>query len=779
MTMLDRYSRALRLTAPKVAAATPGNAVDGYWLDDDQFFFLAEKIDPSIRRMLAIPSIANARTGSVQEAVPFATLMSLLSDCSRQAVDLMALSSAEFDMPDRQTLCVSVAGRDYRIDAQARRVVEASTSSEFPALYSPDGRYACYVNGNDIWLRERATGAERPLTSGGTAYRCYGRQSESCLMTISYRERPYPVGLWSPDSQWFLTHRIDEESLPESAVIQHAPPGGGRPVLHRFKYCMADDPMPIATFVAIHIGSGRVATFDDFPAPVMAFSPFSYRTIWFDGADTAWFASLDRYSKRADLIELKLGEGTGRVVLSETTDSGYLDLHPFLFATPNVRTLAASNEIVWFSERDGWGHLYLYDAATGRLKNRITTGQWLVRDIAHVDPKQRKLLFLAGGIDPEADPARRSLCSVNFDGSNFEVLLEHAGDVFVPLTTPCGIDQSRPFRPSYSQPGVSPDGHFGAVRYGSVERGNRTEIVDLRTRHGFAIASATPGSDEEPARHFTALAADGATRLHGVMFLPSDFDESQRYPLIDDIYPGPQLAHQPQSFRSMWSAQARALAELGFVTIMLDSRGIPTGSRAVHQIGYPELLEPQLADHAAVVRQLCERHPFIDGQHIGMIGWSAGGFATARSLCDYGEIFKVGVAACGNHDSTYYSTVWSDKYRGPGDREAWSRQANRAAAHKLAGKLLLISGDLDENVHMSHTLSLVDALIQANKDFDLLIVPNEAHYLMMSNGYAQRRAWDYFVRNMLGETPPPNFEIRFEPHELAHWMKSYWREFQQ
>jgi dipeptidyl aminopeptidase/acylaminoacyl peptidase len=229
----------------------------------------------------------------------------------------------------------------------------------------------------------------------------------------------------------------------------------------------------------------------------------------------------------------------------------------------------------------------------------------------------------------------------------------------------------------------------------------------------------------------------------------------------------------------MWSAQARALAELGFVTIMLDSRGIPTGSRAVHQIGYPELLEPQLADHAAVVRQLCERHPFIDGQHIGMIGWSAGGFATARSLCDYGEIFKVGVAACGNHDSTYYSTVWSDKYRGPGDREAWSRQANRAAAHKLAGKLLLISGDLDENVHMSHTLSLVDALIQANKDFDLLIVPNEAHYLMMSNGYAQRRAWDYFVRNMLGETPPPNFEIRFEPHELAHWMKSYWREFQQ
>jgi dipeptidyl aminopeptidase/acylaminoacyl peptidase len=263
------------------------------------------------------------------------------------------------------------------------------------------------------------------------------------------------------------------------------------------------------------------------------------------------------------------------------------------------------------------------------------------------------------------------------------------------------------------------------------------------------------------------------------MFFPSDFDERRHYPLIDYIYPGPQKAQQPQSFRSPNCAPALALAELGFVTIMLDSRGAPISSKAFHQGGYPALLEPQLADHASVVRQLCERCSFIDNDRIGVVGWSGGGCATARALFDYGEIFKVGVAACGNHDSNFYAAFWSDKYRGPRGHEASAEQANPTMAHKLTGKLLLISGDMDDNVHVSHTLSLVDALIRSNRDFDLLIVPNEDHYVLMASGYAMRRAWDYFVRHLLREVPPPNFEIRFESHELARLTKALSREVRQ
>jgi dipeptidyl-peptidase-4 len=779
MSMLRRYSRAVRLTAPKIVAETPDVAEEGYWIDNNLFFFLAERIEPTLGRMVAIPSIADCEADSMEEIISLEALAGLLFDQSDQPLGLEELSSAEFDMPNRDTLGVSVRGHDYLIDRHQRCVIMARASLDVSALYSPDGRYACFVKGYNLWLKQRDTGAEWPLTTNGTAHHSYAQQSETSLSAVSYRQHPSPVGLWSPDSSWILTHRIDERSLPELALIENAPPGGGRPVLHTYKYPMPGDPLPIATYVAIHIASGRVITFDDFLAPVMAFSPFMLRMAWFDGCDRAYFIRFDRYFKRADLVSLDLTQGTGRIVLSETVASGYLDLHPFILATPNVRTLRASSEIIWFSERDGWGHLYLYDGSTGVLKNQITSGDWLVRDIVHVNEAQRKLLFLAGGIDPKDDPARRWLCSVNLDGSGFEILLNHDGDIFLPKTEPCGLVQDRPFRPSNASPGVSPDSRFAIVRYESVDRGSLAEIIELRSRRGFPIASARPTPDEVPARHFTAKAADNLTCLHGVMFLPPNFDESRQYPLIDCIYPGPQRSHQPQSFHAVSSALPNALAELGFITVMFDTRGMPICSRALHQVGYGALLEPQLADHVSVVRQLCERLSFIDGDRVGMIGWSGGGFATARALFDCGEIFKVGVAACGNHDPRFYTAMWSDKYRGAHGGETWGGQASGASAHKLNGKLLLISGDMDENVHVSHTLSLADALIRANKDFDLLIVPNADHNVLIVNGYVQRRVWDYFVRNLLGETPPQNFEIKFEPRELARLEKRLAREYRQ
>jgi dipeptidyl aminopeptidase/acylaminoacyl peptidase len=772
----QRYARAVQLTAPKVATQTPGLAVEGYWLDENRFFFLAEKIESSLRRVVSIPSIAYCDAQRVEELMSLESLADVLTSTSGQLIDLATLSQAEFDMPDRDTLAVSVGSRDYLLDPRGRRLIAAQASMELPALYSPDGRYACFVKGYDLWLKDRNTGAERLLTADGEQYQRYGQQPESCTAAVSYRKRPAPMGLWSADSQWFLTHRIDERAVPDLPLVEHVPPAGGRPVLHTYKYPLPDDPLPIATFVAIHIDTGRVITFDDFPAPVLIASPFAWRLAWFSGSNAAWFLRFDRYFKRSELIRLDLAKATGCVVLAETTEQGYLDPHHILGATPNVRTLPDCGEIVWFSERDGRGHLYLYDLASGELKNRITEGDWVVREIVHVDVERRKLLFAACGIDPQADPARRSLCAINLDGSGFEVLLMDDGDVFLPKTEPCGLGQDRPFRPPYAQDGIAPGGRWGVVRYTSSVHGNRTEIVDLQARRGFGIASAFPDPDGTPPQLISATAADGVTRLHGVLFFPSDFDESRRYPLVDYIYPGPQTTWQPQFYRAIHSAQARALAELGFVTLMLDTRGTPFRSRAVRQLGYGELLEPQLADHAAVVRQLCTRYRFLDGDRVGMLGESAGGAATARALFDYGEIFKVGVSVCGNHDSALNIATWSDKYRGPGSRERWAKQANAAVAHQLKGKLLLISGDMDENVHVGQTLLLADALIRANRDFDLLIVPNAGHQVLTSSVYALRRMWDYFVTHLLGAAPPQDFKIVLEPHELARLKRTSLRE---
>ena len=775
--MLERYTRALRLTGPKFAAETPGITVHGYWLDESHFYFQSERWNPSLGRIVSVPSIAACESQQVEEIASFEAVAEALSAESENPADARALCSAAFDMPDAETLALTVDGREYLLDVPGLKVKRAKPTLTTSTLYSPDGRLGCFVRGYDIWLINRETGTERPLTHSGVEHFCYGQAPETSLSALTYKTHPSPTGLWSPDSQWFLTHRIDERALPEMPLIQHVPKGGGRPVLHKYKYPLPGDPLPVLTYVAVHVVTGRIVEFFDFQAPLLTFSPFALRMAWFDAFGKVWFVRIDRHFKRVELITLDCESGGGKVVLEETVSSGYLDLSPVIFSTPNIRTLPRSKEIIWFSERDGWGHLYLYDAETGALKNRITAGEWLVRDIVHVDERHRRILFLAGGVVSGIDPAHRVLCSINFDGSNFRVLVQHDGDVFVSRTEPTGFEQNRPFAPACASPGVSPDCHYAVVRFSNVERGTTTEAVDLESGRRLTLCSAVSPPDAIQARRFTALAADGVTRLHGVMFLPAHFDVHGRYPLIDYIYPGPSAAHQPQSFHSVQAALAKSLAELGIVTIMLDTRGAPISSRAFHQVGYGSLLEPQLADHAAVVRQLCDRHGFLMHDRVGIVGWSGGGAAAARAICDYGGIFKICVAACGNHDSTFYTSMWSDKYRGTESRGSWSEQANSAAAHKLTGKMLLMCGDMDENVHVSQTWAMVDALIKANKDFDLLIVPNAGHDVLMTNGYAQRRVWDFVVANLLEETPPKEFEVCFEPHELGRFALRSWQEF--
>lgn len=770
--MRERYRRAVSLTAPKLSATTPGLAVDGYWIGERHFYFVADRFVPALGRLVGEPAVADCLARNVSPVLALEDLASSLS------IDPGALADAEFDLPRPGVLAVTLGGQEHVVDVSNRRVIESRPALAMPALHSPDGRYACFVKGHDLWLHERGKNEQRPLTRDGAPYFSYGRQPDICLGAVTYAKRPSPVALWSPDSEWLLTHRIDERAVSEMALVENVPPGGGRPVLHRYKYSVPGDPLPIATVVAIHIQTGRVVCFEDFPIEIMvAGSPFTSRMVWFGAHGKAFALRMDRYFKRAELIELDLAAGSGRIAVCETTDIGYLEMHHLLGVTPNVRTLK-SGEIIWFSERDGRAHLYLYDGATGQQMNRITSGEWLVRDIVHVDEVNRTIIFTACGLDPNADPVHRSLCRVNLDGSGFGVLLAHDGDIALPRTEPAGLEQGRAFCPSYAQPGVSRDGRFGVVRLTHVERGNVTRIVDLQSGQGFDIASADPGRGEVLVRSFTALAADGATRLHGTMFLPSDFDESRKYPLVDYIYPGPQTNVHPQSFHSIGSAHATVLAALGMVSFMLDTRGMSFRAKAIRQAGYGDLAQAALDDHVAVVRQLCERHAFLDRTRVAIYGQSGGGYAAARGLFEHSDTFALGVSVCGNHDSSVYSAAWADKYRGPGNPDVFAHQASAASAHQLEGKLLLISGDMDENVHVSQTLTVVDALVKANRDFELLIVPNEGHLLLMRNGYVQRRIWDFLVRNLLGETPPAGFSIEYEPHELLRMNRAWiweWR----
>jgi dipeptidyl aminopeptidase/acylaminoacyl peptidase len=775
-SMRERYERAAAALPTTVLPRTPGNAVEGYWIDDHRYFYLAEHLDGLSGRIVETPSIIDALTGVGRALIPPSTLARLLSEEREPPVGPPELAKVQYDMPEPGLLAVGFEGRWRLMDLASERVVKTEAEAPTPELYSPDGESACFLEDHDLWLRNRHTGSIRPLTLDGARHDAYAQQPEHGVSPLSSRRRPTPVGTWSRDSQWFLTHRIDERELPEAALVQNAPPGGGRPLLHTFKFATPGDPLPLLTFVAIHAPTGRMVT--AFAGEMPLFSPFSMKTAWFPDARTFCFIQGDRHQRRATLIEVSLETGEARTLISETVTTGYIDLHPIIATQPNVRRLTASDAVIWPSEREGWAHLYLCKGGEGHAISQITRGAWQVRDIVHVDEARRRILFTAGGIDPEADPGLRRLCAADFDGGRFQQLLSDTGDVAVRAEPLAGLSQDRPFRPSFAAVGASPGGRHVVARRTHLVEGSRTVIADLETGREILIAAtdrAAGGVDRGP-RLFEALAADGVTRLHGALFSPSDFHESRVYPVIDFLYPGPQSAWQPRSFGSRTSCQAQALAELGFVVVMMDTRGVPFRSRALHQAGYGRQLEPQLSDHVAVVDQLCRRHAFLDPTRVGLLGLSGGGLAAARGLFDYPETFKAAVSIAGNHDSRHYIAGWLNIYGEPDDQEAWREQSSAAAVRKLQGDLFLITGDMDDNVHPSQTLGLVDALIGANKDFDLLIAPNEGHLVLLTSGYVQRRVWDFLVRKLMGAEPPKEFELKFDPVDLASTGKATLRE---
>jgi dipeptidyl aminopeptidase/acylaminoacyl peptidase len=270
--------------------------------------------------------------------------------------------------------------------------------------------------------------------------------------------------------------------------------------------------------------------------------------------------------------------------------------------------------------------------------------------------------------------------------------------------------------------------------------------------------------DFRPAEVFTVKARDGITDLHGLLFLPPDLDPTRKYPIITHIYPGPQVGSVGRSWDFRGGGDNFALAQLGFVVIQLDHMGTPWRSKAFHDAYYGDFNDNGLPDHVAAIRQLAARHSFIDLDRVGIYGHSGGGFATTAAMFTHPDFFKVGVAGAGNHDNRSYNIYWAEKYQGELVRDEaketdnFEAEANATHAANLQGKLLLIHGDMDDNVHSAMTIQVVDALIKANKDFDLIVAPNRAHGL--NEPYFVRRRWDYFVEHLLGAEPPREYEIR-------------------
>ncbi len=462
-----------------------------------------------------------------------------------------------------------------------------------------------------------------------------------------------------------------------------------------------------------------------------------------DGPGFEWFPDgksfhYDHSSRGVKVIELRVVDaetGEQRVVIREQSDS-YVDPGETLF-----RFAHDSGKVVWSSERDSWNHLYLYDLKTGKLENQITQGPWVVRRIESVDEKNRKIYFLASGREKNEDPYQTRVYSVGFDGKGLTLL------------SPENANHSA---------NVSPDGSYFVDSYSRPDFPGQSVL--RRSKDGSDVrvlektdASALLETGWKYPEAFQGKAADGTTDLYGLIWRPSNFDASKKYPVIEQVYTGPQGFFVPKTFAAPLRLQA--MAELGFVIVMVDGRGTRGRSRAFHQFSYRNL-GGAFEDHVAMIKQMVAKFPYMDVTRVGIYGTSAGGYGAAHAMLVFPEFYKVCVSISGDHDARLDKAWWNELYQGYPVQEDYAAQSNVTMAGKLAGHLLLEHGDVDDNVHPVETMRFVDALIKANKSFDMLLVPNMAHG--EANNYLVRRRWDYFVEHLLGVTPPENFEIKTE-----------------
>ncbi|HEY3133091.1 MAG TPA: DPP IV N-terminal domain-containing protein [Gemmatimonadaceae bacterium] len=611
-------------------------------------------------------------------------------------------------------------------------------------LLSPDSKRAAFIRNYNLWIRDVGTGRETQLTTDGQ--KDFGYATDNAGWTKSDR----PVLVWSPDSRKIATFQQDERAVGEMYLVTTKV---GHPELQAWKYPLpGDSAIAMIHRVVIDVDAPRVIRLQLPPDPhrstlcdhVVCRSNEGWADLqWYPDGSHVAFVSTSRDHKHEVLRVADATTGAVRDVLREDVATQYESGN----GTVNWRVLPATNEVIWFSERDDWGQLYLYDLATGQLKSKITSGEGNVGQLRRVDEKNRLLYFVGNGKESGRDPYFRHFYKIRMDGTGLTLLTPENADHEISLA-PSG----QYFVDTYSRPEVPPV---------SVLRDlTGKKVVTLET----ADISGLTAIGWKPPMPITVKARDGKTDLYGLMYVPTNLDRARKYPIVNHIYPGPQTGSVGGRSFSPARGDAQALAELGFIVVEIDGMGTPWRSKSFHDAYYARMGDNTLPDQVAGMKELAQRYPFVDINRAGIYGHSGGGFAAADAMFRYPDFFKVGISEAGNHDQRNYEDDWGERYqglltRGPGGSDNYAPEANQLQAKNLKGKLLLAHGTIDDNVPPYNTLLVVNELIKANKDFDLILLPNRAHGFG-NEPYMVRRRWDYFVKNLLGAEPPKEYEIK-------------------
>ena len=731
---LEDYQRAERFLPGNLRHHFFPADVTPHWIEKtDRFWY--RKLGPKGTDFILVDAEQNTSTPAFDQA----RLVTALTQASKQAYSATDLPFSDFEfVEDSKAIRFSVDDGRWTCTLAIYECRAEKPNPERPnETVSPDKRWAAYVSDHNLFLRDLSTGTILQLTHDGIAAWDYATPLPSLRLLVEQGTddvKQAAAVFWSPDSSKLVTYRIDSRNSGRFTSLQFVPPNQLRPRAFTYVYPLPGEVLAKAETVIFDIQSGKQIDVQNATQEL----PFQ------DGPDYEWFADskrfhyeyYDRGFKVKELRVVDASTGEQKVLVREQSDS-YLDLGETFF-----RFVDSTQEILWSSERDGWNHLYLYSRKTGQLENQVTQGAWVVRQIEHVDEKTRRVYFLANGREKNEDPYQTHLYCVGFDGKGLRLLTSENANHAVSFSEDGKFFVDNYSRPDFPGESVLRRGEDGA-EVKVLEKADLDEI--LKTGWKFP----------EP---FQGKAADGTTDVYGLIWRPSNFDSSKKYPVIEHAYTGPQGFFVPKSLgNSLW---LQHMAELGFIVVMVDGRGTLGRSRTFHQYSYRNL-GGAFDDHVALIKQMAARYPYMDITRVGIFGTSAGGYGAAHAMLVHPEFYKVCVSISGDHDARLDKAWWNENYQGYPVQDDYIAQSNITMADRLQGHLLLEHGDIDDNVHPVETMRFADALMKANKNFDMLLVPNMYHGESGEHAdYLVRRRWDYFVEHLLGVTPPAGFEVK-------------------
>ena len=779
------YQAASRFSPNKLKKIVYSTAVDPHWLKlSNRFWYMYETpngkewyiVDPSVRKKRTLfnsATLAAEITNIIRDPfdaqhLPIENLKFSKDEKSitfevKSTID--ELKKERKDKKAADSMQKKIFYFNYELNAakltEVKNYEKPKAKPEWGSV-APDSSAVIFSrNYNLYWMdkanylkavknEEDSTIVEHQLTKDGVKFYAYGSDGDgenNEENEKNNKKRRSAYVLWSPNAKYFVLNREDSRKVKDLWVINNV--AAGRPTLETYKYQMpgekeaAVEELLLFNFEAKTIKKLNVAAFKDqnlsvWPAPSLnkdrdnEFRP----SLWLGNNSKIYFSRTSRDMKRVDICFIDINTGTVSPLIDERFNT-YVEIN-----RPGL--VKDGNEIIHWSERDGWGHFYLFDN-NGKLKNQITKGAFHCESIVNIDEKNRVLYFTANGREAKEDPYYVHLYRVNFDGSGMKLLNSGDFDHAVNMN-----DEAKYVVDNFSRVNTVPKSVL------LDQNGNK--LMDLETTD-LSLLMATGYKFPEP---FKVKADDGVTDIYGVMYKPFDFDPRKKYPIIEYVYPGPQTEAVNKSFNKSMDRTDR-LAQFGYVVITVGNRGgNPARSKWYHTFGYGNLRDYGLADKKAAVEQLADRYSYIDINKVGITGHSGGGFMSTAAMLVYPDFFKAAVSNAGNHDNSIYNRWWSEKHHGvkeivsaKGDTTfQYSIDKNPDLAKNLKGHLLVMTGDVDNNVHPANTIRLANALMKAGKRFEFVIMPGQRHGFGNLTEYGFWKLADHFNKYLIGDFSP-------------------------